>query len=659
MKVKNIVTAVLAMAMSVMACMSVAACKKDETENMPPVGTVTETDPHYYKDGLHRISVNDSGKKFVNDGVSEYRVICEKDSLSTALLISKHVKESSGATLETQTNNGLTWSSNKKWIVLGCEDLFTQAGLTMPEEDLGWSGFHIVTKGDTVFIMAQMPYGLSNGVYRFLYYTIGFETFSEDCTVYDYKKTVPLYNFDITDKSDIDLTVPLNQLDTDTTHEMGILTTSDVFIPTDGTFWHNTFIYLPPKQYFETHRDWYSRGIMWEDYANPGQPAQLCYTANGNPEEYNLMQETFMAKLIDFIEQYKTRTTITITIQDNRNFCRCDTCTASYEKYGTDAAVVIKFVNDISVKLDAYLTEQAEKNGTAKREINLLFFAYRKTINAPTKEVNGKYVAIDDSVVCRDNVGVYIAPIEAVYTKSFYDEVNEGTAENIKKWSACSNKIYMWCYGTNFDNYLYPYNNFGAMAEMYRYCVQNKAIFMYNQGQWNQTQSTAFANLKEYLNVNLAWNVNLSAAELTDRFFANYFGPAAPAMRLYFNKLQSYLELIGSVYSLELPGTCYEPINSSSLWTKIQLEGYLAEIDKAYESLSSLKESNAALYEMYYNHINLESIFPRYALIELFSSSYTAETLMQMKTSFLKDAKELGITHTRESLTLEQATENW
>ena len=54
----------------------------------------------------------------------------------------------------------------------------------MPE-NLGYSGYYLVAKGNSIFIMGETEFGLRNGVYAFLYYMIGMETFSADTVVYN------------------------------------------------------------------------------------------------------------------------------------------------------------------------------------------------------------------------------------------------------------------------------------------------------------------------------------------------------------------------------------------------------------------------------------------------------------------------------------------
>ncbi|MDE6373417.1 MAG: hypothetical protein K2L72_02865, partial [Clostridia bacterium] len=157
----------------------------------------------------------------------------------------------------------------------------------MPNASLGNSGYYIASSGKSVFIMADTEFGLRNGVYAFLYHTIGMETFSADTVVYDCGDTVVFpYGLKIIGKADIDMALPSNRLDDEkTVHAMGMLTKSDVFALTDdkvydnpadkilfGNYWHNSFNYLPYGTHMSSHPSWYSTSSV------NGVPFQICYT---------------------------------------------------------------------------------------------------------------------------------------------------------------------------------------------------------------------------------------------------------------------------------------------------------------------------------------------------------------------------------------------
>ena len=125
-------------------CGIFTACKEDKTDNngqeIKPIATITETAPHYYNGGLHRINVTPSGKNLIENGKTEYQVVYHTAVQPVLTPLTQYLYEASDVTLAVKGDNDLSWDASKKWIVVGSEKLFTQAGLAMPTEDLGSTG---------------------------------------------------------------------------------------------------------------------------------------------------------------------------------------------------------------------------------------------------------------------------------------------------------------------------------------------------------------------------------------------------------------------------------------------------------------------------------------------------------------------------------------
>lgn len=649
MKAKRILCTALA---SVFAFGLAACTQQGGGGSTSPVGTVSEPEEHKVATSLHQINVGTTDTDMIVRGETDYTVVYPEGAdgyvTEAAGLVRRHFATAASATVNAATDAGLTFSNAEKWIVIGSEKLFGEAGLTMPEQDIGDTGYYIRTVGNSVFIAANTSYGLQNGTLEFLHHAIGYEMYAADTVVYTVTgdDVVKLPDFDIIDRPDFEYFLPSNRLSSTGATGMRFFDTVEVFVPVNGQTWHNSFEYLDPNDYPD-NPEWFS-----------DDKTQLCYTAHGDADDLKAMIDELMVTLIASVEAYPNVNNITITIQDNQNACRCDACTAEYEKYGTDSAVVVKFCNLVAERLDEYFAGQAEKTGTQPRQMNILFFAYNKMFQPPVKKVNGRFEPIDESVVCRDNVGVYIAPIDAAYNASFYDEVNRTTADAIEGWGVCSSKLYMWLYETNYSYYLYPLNSYDSMLETYRFCVNNNAIFMFPEGQYNQGSVTAFGRLKEYFNSKALWNVNIDYSDLLDDFFANYFRDAAEPMRRYFDELQTQLRYIENTYP-EINGGIYNNIAQARFWPKRMLDQWLEYMDEAYAAVEHYRTSDPALYETLRNHILLETIFPRFALVTLHTGYYSDATLKSMRDAFREDCSTLSITMYSEVTTLESIFSGW
>lgn len=627
-----------------------AGCTNNAAKPAEPRNPVTETAEHKYAGGVHKVNVTLTDDDMVSGGKSDYEIVVPENgdefSKRAATLVRKHFASATGVALQ-MTDDQTAFSQEKKWIVLGSEKLFEEAGLTMPTDDIGETGYYIKTVGKSIFVAAKSGYGLVNGAIGFLSAAIGYEMFADDTVVYTAGETVKLPNCDIIDKPDYEFYLSSNKISSDGATGMRFQGSGDVFIPVGGEPWHNSFKYLDPSVHAAAHPSWFS-----------ADRKQLCYTAGGDPDDLNEMLDEFMKTMVASVEAYPNVKNITITIQDVNTMCRCEACTRLLEKYGTDSAAVIMFCNKVSERLEKYFADKVAGTNRSPREVNILFFAYYKTTQPPVKEVNGQYVAIDDEVKCRDNVGVYIAPISAAYNADFYDEANNYTAGIIKGWGALSNKLYMWLYETNYSYYLYPLNSYDTMLETYRFCKNNNAIFMFPEGQYNQGNVTAFGKLKEYFNSKALWDVNVDYSKICDDFFNAYFRSAAEPMRRYFEELQLQLKYIETTYP-EIGGGIYDNMAQARFWPKRLLDQWSGYIDEAYALAEPLKASDPELYETLAKHINLESIFVRFALVTLHSGSYSAQTLTQMREDFKSDCTALNITMFSEKMSLNDIFLSW
>lgn len=164
----------IAMALAGLLIFGAFGCKNDSVVNSgdnqsqkqpQKQGTATETGVDYVDGSLLKVNVTETNKPFVQNGKSEYTVVLGSSDYAKEYgnLIVSHIKAATGCTLRIIDWEEETWSVDKKWIVVGAPKLFEQAGLSMPEEDIGDSGFHIKSAGDSVFINTKQKYGIQGG----------------------------------------------------------------------------------------------------------------------------------------------------------------------------------------------------------------------------------------------------------------------------------------------------------------------------------------------------------------------------------------------------------------------------------------------------------------------------------------------------------------
>lgn len=646
--------------LAAMMCCSAVACShgsdSDKSSSggntvLTPIQPVTEPEQHLVTNGLHKVSVTETDRVFTSSGKTEYQIVLDgtdSNAVKAAAFLQQHIRAATGAMASLiREPDEVTWSNDAKYIVVNVPELFAQAGLSMPEDDLGQTGYYIKNAGNSVFIAVNSVNGVHRGAISFLKHVLGYEMYAADTVVYE-KSGATLPDMEIIERPDFEFYVQGNSVSSEATYGMGF--DGSIFIPVEGETWHNSFNYLPPETYKSQHPDWYST-----------KGNELCYTAHGNEAEFNAMAKEIAKKIIALLPKYPTTGNITVTIEDHNDQCDCAACQASREKYnGADSAGVIKLCNAVNRIVQDYLEGVAEKENTEKRDFNILFFAYNKMEKPPVKKnAAGQWEPIDETVICDENVGVYIAPISAAYNQSFYHDDNTSERENISGWAVLSENLYMWLYETNYSHYLYPINTWDTMIETYRFCKASGAVYMFNEGQYNQGNVTHFSKLKEYFNAKAEFDVNVNYNEVVDDFFKNYFKDAEAPMRQFFDELQAHMRWLETAYPADVNGNIYNNMEQAKLWPKKTLDHWLELIDEAYASIEHYRTENPDLYAVLEEHILLESMFPRFALIRLYPGKYSAETLFAMQTEFRDDCQALKITMLSEGGSLDEVFSSW
>ena len=671
---KKILSVLITLLCVVMVLTSVACGKKNNNGNPdnPSGGAVGSKEEHLATNTLHKINVTEnSSRTFVVNKKTDYVIISDGNGVKTSKAVEfiiKNVALATGATLKSEVyaeGRENAWTKESKLIVLNNKALFDKAGLTMPEDDLGNGGYYITTVGNTVFIMCATEDGCQLGAIKFLEATLGYDMLSDDCVVFD-KKGESIPDMEITERPDYEHRMASTfKISGSTAYGMGfnyaLLNEMFIAVPDRSTgtkpdTQHNSYKFLPPSMYNNPsdkenyHPDWYS-------YPGNENRQQLCYTAHGNTTEYSAMVDTLYAYLKELVDKNPDKTCITVTHEDNESYCDCDECLKIVKDYGAISAAYIMFLNDVDDKLQADLQREAEEKGEPKREVNVIFFAYHGTKESPTVlGEDGKYRPTSEKVVMNEHVGVLVAPIESYYTSSFYEKKNieDGESENIKSWSALTNKVYMWTYETYYNNYFYPYNTWDSIIENYRYCLENNAVYIFNQGQTNQSSPTAFTAFKYYIDSKAGINVNVSYKDLEEKFFRGYFKEAYEPMKEYFDALKAKLFYLEKNYNDTVNGGINNSSSTSllakqSFWEYRTLTNYIGYTTKAMQAIEKYATTDPETYTMLKNHITTESLFPRYALITLYGERLSSEQSDEMKKAFVEDCNSLGLTQEGES----------
>lgn len=618
-----------------------------------PVGTVTPSTSLWdlELDTLHDIKVTPGTKDFIVNGKTDYQIVIpstvtDDETPLAAEELKYFLNVATGANIEIVTDEGLTYDASKKYISVGDNALVASAGITVDKNVLTRSGFRILSKDNSVFLIGGGDFGTLYAAYEFLSHEIGFETYSLGEIYYKTSSSIKLHNFDVTDVPDIMYRMASTgwTMNGETIRRrMRMNVDPEVWMGPNNMSWHNTFTYIPPAKWQASHPKWFST-----------DGTQLCFNARGDEAEYKLFFEEFMRVFIDTIEKNPAVENITITQQDISTWCSCSVCNAEKQKYGTDSAVIVKFCNKVSIALEEYF-----KSINSDRKVNILFFAYHKTTEAPViKDEAGNFVPVDNDVICRDNVYCFYAPIFADYLRGFNDEKNKSFKETMDKWCAITPHMYLWIYATRFQDYLTPYNAIDSMQETYIVSKAHHVSYIFDQCQWNNGASSDWMNLRTYLQSKLQWDVKADKQQLTADFMTHFYKQASEPMARAFTMYNDWFQYLKDVKNVPGSYTVSNAVTAEN-YPKGFIDGMLQCFDEAYAAIEPLKAQNPIVYEELYDRICIETLVYRYMNIKYHSSYYNDAELLQLKKEFKVDAQRVGLTKSVEWVAIDDLWIEW
>ena len=597
--------------------------------------------------GLHERTVTETNVDLVKDGASDYVIVTPENETSVSVKFAaeelrQNFYEATSIELETKKDSEVTYSETAKLLSIGETTFLDAAGVTLDKKELGHDGYVVQTKGNSVFMVGGSGDGTLYAVYGWLKEQLGYEYFAIDEIAIDADITnEKLLDVTLKEKPDFDYRLTNfgeAWFDTTVANRTRFNTSSSLWINFDGVVdgvqssvaYHTSFNIVSPDLYMESHSNWFSP-----------DGTQLCLSRD--PEN---LAKVVVERITDALDKEPDKNILTFTQQDHNTWCTCDKCSESLNKYGTNSATYILFMNRIAEDVTAWVEEHYPG-----REVLLAMFAYQQSEEAPVVKKGGKYVPVDEKLRLHDNVALFYCPIFAEYYYDFNAEQNANVAETLDKWSVLAKNIFTWIYGANFQVYLAPFNNFNSMQNNYRFLYDRGAKYIFDQHQYNQTAGTDWYRLKGYLSSNLQWQIDLNQDELIDKFFANYFKDASSIMQQLFDEENTWFAYLAEKYGYTGKVSYIESnLVTKEFWPKGLLERWLGLIDEAYKKIEPYQKSNPVLYEKLKDRITLESITFRFMQIHLYELLYSNVDSQMMIKTFKEDCIALGITHYREGI---------
>ena len=642
---------------AICACTCLVGCKDDNTEDsvLEPART-----KYQFTDGVHDFTAPTLSDFIIKDGKTDYKILLPADADSNLYVAEKEIKyffeEATGVKLDTiiEPKEGFTHDANAKYISLGDTKMLVSSGVDVKKSQLGTQGVRIVTKDKAIYMAGSTTVGALNGVYTLLKILFNYEQYAYDCFTMDKTTNVRLRQFDVIDVPDIEMrgcSSTLTELNPNNIgYRFRMRSAAQYFLPLGDEEYATTHVYhnainVIPREAPTSRESWFSNQ-SGEGEGN----TQLCYTARGNQEDYDALvdriTEVISRSLVRYTpKDYPLRNIVAFTHEDNDQvMCRCASCIAAEQKYGTQSGAAIVLSNDIAEHLQEWMNRP--ENAEYKREnLRVVFFAYRAFVNAPAHydEAQGKYVINHPDLQMRDDVGVYYAVSDGLsYQQNLYSQTSEEGLQNSLKWFDIAPSVYLWTYDANFGNFMFRTAGTNFYDEdAYQFFADCGADLLFKQGVMPSDNLTSFQMLDIYLDAKMQWDTTQNVQDLTKAWFKAMFKDASDVMYNLYVEQNTWATIVAyETKKIVQTGIINYSIGREYFKYEM-LRAWLDKIDEARALIAKYESSDPALYKMLKEHIDVEWVCPAYYIIEYHSPSIPNAEYNEIVTYFKTDISAL------------------
>lgn len=273
-----------------------------------------------------------------------------------------------------------------------------------------------------------------------------------------------------------------------------------------GGLCHTFNSLLPPEKWFAEHPEYFCER---DGRRRGGRDSQPCLT---NPDVLRIVTENALS----LVTRFPRAKIISVSENDNGNYCQCERCAAVDEAEGSHSGALIRFVNAV-----------ADEIGKARPDmlVQTLCYLYSQTPPRLTKP--------------RPNVTPFVCPMWVDRNRPIAESESKhsvGFLKDLAGWGRMNDNLYVWDYTVNFRNYLYPFpveHTYQPNMKLFR---DHGVKYMFAEG--GRTHAD-FAELKAWLLAKWMWSPDTDEKALLDRFFKGYYGAAAVPMRRYFERCRA------------------------------------------------------------------------------------------------------------------------
>lgn len=260
---------------------------------------------------------------------------------------------------------------------------------------------------------------------------------------------------------------------------------------------HTFHRFVPEEKFYKKHPEYFA--------LRNGKriPTQLCLS---NKEVLKIVKDS----VASLFKQYPDAKVISVSQNDNTQFCTCEQCSKIDKEEGSPAGSMIRFVNKVAKEFP-------------DKTISTLAYQYTRK---PCKTRPDKNVLITlCSIECDRS-----APITEKCTPF---------ADDLRGWNKLTDHIRIWDYTTQFTNFLAPFPNIYTLQPNIKFFRDNHARWVFEQHSSNPSE---LFELRSYLTAKLLWNPDQDTDTLITEFTNGYYKEAGVYVKKYIDLIHQKIK---------------------------------------------------------------------------------------------------------------------
>lgn len=444
---------------------------------------------------LSTIACTNNQIKLARNGISNYEIVIPENADTTihwaAKELSHYLQQISGAEIPVGSVDDRSPERNALFVGNGFNDeIFT-------EHTIGYG-----SEGKDLFIYGGNSKSTLYAVYRFLEKELGCMWLSPDAEKIPGSKSITL-------KPGINYCYA-PQIETRTVHsrlfydnhafadKLGV--TYEAFpgyVPGAGV--HTFHRFMPANSFYDAHPEYYA--------LRNGKrlTTQLCLS---NKDVLRIVIDSVRS----FFNRYPDTHIISVSQDDNTQYCQCDQCAAIDEEEGSPSGSMIRFVNSVAKHFP-------------DKKISTLAYQYTRK-PCITKPASNVLITLC-SIECDRSKPIEVGCIDF--------------ANDLKGWKELTENIRIWDYTTQFTNFLAPFPNIHTLKPNIELFSNSNAKWIFEQHSHHPSE---LFELRSYLTAQLLWNPESNADEIMKRFCSAYYQEAAPFILEYIGTIHNEIQKV-------------------------------------------------------------------------------------------------------------------